>query len=56
MEWWYYALFAIVLIGCAFAVRTRRSKNSNDDRELNRRIDERVDRLDLTRLNRDRDS
>lgn len=56
MEWWHYALFAIVLIGCAFVVRGRRGKNSKEDEELNRRIDERVERLDLTRRNRDRDS
>ncbi len=56
MEWWIYALPAIVLIGGAFVVRARRGGNSTEDEELNRRIDERVDRLDLTRRNRDRDS
>ena len=56
MEWWIYALVAIVLIGCALVVRARRGGNSSEDEELNRRIDERVDRLDLTRRNRDRDS
>ncbi|UGY19393.1 hypothetical protein [Bradyrhizobium septentrionale] len=56
MEWWHYALFAVVLIGCAFVVRGRRGKTSKEDEELNRRIDERVERLDLTRRDRDRDS
>ncbi|MGY4475888.1 hypothetical protein [Bradyrhizobium sp. USDA 3364] len=56
MEWWTYALFAIPVIGCAFVVRARRGRVSEEDQELNRRIDERVDRLDLTRRNRDRDS
>lgn len=56
MEWWYYALFAVVvLIGCAFVVRARRGRDSNEDQELNRRIDERIDRLDLNRRTRDRD-
>lgn len=57
MAWWYFALFAIVLIGCcALVVRARRGSNAREDEELNRRIDERVDRLDLPRRNRDRDS
>ncbi|WP_298375832.1 hypothetical protein [uncultured Bradyrhizobium sp.] len=49
-------LFAIVVIGCVFVIRARRGGNSSEDEELNRRIDERVERLDLTRRNRDRDS
>ncbi|MES5487866.1 hypothetical protein QMZ05_34440 [Bradyrhizobium sp. INPA03-11B] len=55
MEWWYFALFAVVLIGCVFAVRARRGRDSDEDQELNRRIDERIDRLDLDRRTRDRD-
>lgn len=55
MEWRYYALFAIVLIACAFGVRAHLQKrNARADQELNRRIDERVDRLNLTR--RDKES
>lgn len=56
MEWWYYPLFAIVLIGCVLLARVRRGSNTKEDEELNRRIDEHVDRLDLTRRNRDKDS
>ncbi|TWB94600.1 hypothetical protein FBZ93_10940 [Bradyrhizobium macuxiense] len=55
MEWWYFALLAVVLIGCVFAVRARRGRDSDGDQELNRRIDERIDRLDLDRRTRDRD-
>lgn len=56
MEWWYYALFAVVvLIGCVFVVRARRGGIPDEDQELNRRIDERIDRLDLNRRTRDRD-
>ncbi|WP_194458107.1 hypothetical protein [Bradyrhizobium sp. CCBAU 53421] len=56
MEWWPYALFAVVLIGCVFVVRARRGRNPSEDEELNRRIDERIDRLDLKRRNRDENS
>ncbi|MHC2433556.1 hypothetical protein [Bradyrhizobium sp. USDA 4451] len=59
MEWWFYALVAMVLIGCLCLVRARRrSSSSREDEELNQRIDERVDRLrdDLARRDRDRDS
>ncbi|WP_167350165.1 hypothetical protein [Bradyrhizobium viridifuturi] len=56
MDWWFYVLIAIAVLGCAYVVRARRGRDSNEDEELNRRIDERVDRLDLTRRNPDRDS
>ncbi|WP_244068075.1 hypothetical protein [Bradyrhizobium sp. Ce-3] len=57
MEWWFYALVAIVLIGCVFVIRARRGSSSNEDEELNRRINERVDRLrhDLALRDTDRD-
>ena len=57
MGWWFYALVALVLIGCVFVVRARRGNSSTEDEELNQRINERVDRLrhDLAQRDRDRD-
>lgn len=54
MHWWLFAGLALIMI--AFAIQAllwRRRRDRLHDRDVNRRIDERLDGIDLRRRHRD---